>query len=71
MRLLCQTVAESAKERKHEYKGNEVGAEKSAVKRVPSSATILTSCRSSDRTTPGSDKVMLVYVKAGNGLSFA
>ncbi len=57
------------KKGKHEHKGNEVGTEKSAARRLLSSASFLTSCRESDRTTPGSDKAMLVFVKAGNYLS--
>ena len=36
---------------------------------LPSSASLLASYRESGRTTPGSDKMMLVSVKAGSDLS--
>ena len=42
---------------------------KPPVNAIGASASFLTSCRESGRTTPGSDKVMLVSVKAGNDLS--
>ena len=44
---------------------------KPPVNATGASATFLTSCRESGRTTPGSDKMMLAFVKEGNDLSFA
>jgi hypothetical protein len=55
-RAVGPAVAVLAKERKHAHKGDEVGTEKSAARHLPSSASFLTSCRESGRTTPGSDR---------------
>ena len=55
-RAVGPAVAVLVKERKHAHKGDEVGTEKSAARHLRSSASFLTSCRESGRTTPGSDR---------------